>query len=123
MIDKLSDQEKSDLLFRLTGWVETTLYFSEEEATVPGWGNYETMEVIERLDLYNPLHMALAWRVLNWAIGDPSFGHDVDHWLWNDGLGYDLPNLPPADAQRQWLDKILTLAIEAGIVDIKSTAP
>ena len=73
---------------------------------------------MQAVNLYDPANMALAWRVLNWAIGDPSFGHDVDHWLWNEGIGYDLLNLAHDVAQRAWLDKVLTLAIEAGLVEL-----
>ncbi len=64
--------------------------------------------------LYNPANMALAWRVLNWA-----FANFVDIWLEETFRAW-VPNplytLPPADAQRAWLDKILTLAIEAGML-------
>ncbi len=66
-------------------------------------------------NLYQPVFMFLAWRVLNWAMGDrqiqgiADFGlsSEIGPWLWI---------MPPAEAQRAWLDKILTLAIEAGMI-------
>ena len=62
--------------------------------------------------------MALAWRVLNWATdidGPWTFAiakgdFELEGWLFSN------PIWKKADAQRLWLDKILELAIEAGIV-------
>jgi hypothetical protein len=129
-IDEMTDQEKSVLLARAVGWE-----FSRHECGEPRWswvdenGQQISGSIHDRVVqvsddrsslvspmLYSPQRMALAWRVLNWAVSDPGFGWEVDGWLWNDGLGYDLPNLEPADAQRQWLDKVLELAIEAGLI-------
>ena len=61
--------------------------------------------------------MLLAWRVLNWAIdSDLSARARADVMA----LFYvDKPSaleMSPAEAQRAWLDKILELAIEAGMV-------
>lgn len=65
----------------------------------------------------NPHLMGWAWRVLNWAFDTltpplhaeterryDAICEKVEWWL------------PPAEAQAAWLDKILELAIEAGMV-------
>jgi hypothetical protein len=57
--------------------------------------------------------MPLAWRVLNWA-HETALCRD-----YADGVGKILHFWSPsADAQRAWLDKILELAIEAGLVEV-----
>jgi hypothetical protein len=77
-------------------------------------------------NLYDPENMALAWRVLNWAAkkfhyGDSySAGYRIDDWIMDEPIvkgdgAYNIWDLPPAEAQRAWLDKILELAIEAGL--------
>jgi hypothetical protein len=115
MIDGLSDQEKSVILAKAMEWNLKT-----HEVAIGGYLFRPDDSERWTNNLYDPANMALAWRVLNWGISDPGFGHEVDAWLWDEGLGYDIPNLPPTDAQRFWLDKILTLAIEAGIVEVSS---
>lgn len=73
----------------------------------------------------NPHLMAWAWRVLNWAaenqttikgayIANLRVKDEMYDWLLYDGNIWDMP---PADAQTLWLDKILSLAIEAGLVE------
>jgi hypothetical protein len=60
-------------------------------------------------------NMALAWRALNWA--DRTFSHlhtDYDQCAL-ETLGVHSGMLP-AEAQAAWLDKILELAIEAGMI-------
>ena len=68
-------------------------------------------------DIYDPANMGLAWRVLNWAYAryaDEEFPGFIN--LIRTDLLWYLYELPPADAQRAWLDKILELCIEAGLV-------
>ena len=73
-------------------------------------------------NLYAPANMALAWRVLNWSLGKNSdikedvmmAVFDVDGWRC---AIHDLLRVTPEKAQRAGLDKILSLAIEAGMVD------
>lgn len=81
------------------------------------------------IDIYDPANMALAWRVLNWALEQAKptsdevwalpLGDELFGWLSafspnDDGLS--VFELPPAEAQAAWLDKILELAIKAGMV-------
>ena len=132
MIDKLSDQEKSVMLAKAMGW--TALYWSNRDF----WSSWyhlvdENNRKIKRrgihkntgdvfhslmVDLYKPSNMALAWRVLNWA-------HETGLCRrYADGVGKNIHFWDaPADAQRAWLDKILTLAIEAGLVAKPSDKP
>jgi hypothetical protein len=57
--------------------------------------------------------MALAWRVLNWA-HETALCRD-----YADGVGKILHFWSsPAGAQRAWLDKILELALEAGLAEV-----
>lgn len=97
-----------------------------------GW--YHRMPVNEAWkffpNLYDPANMALAWRVLNWAAtqtktvkaqkggGDESWQESWATFI-DDAINgnLDMYSMPPAAAQRAWLDGILGLAIEAGMVD------
>ena len=101
-ICKMSDQEKSWHLCSVADIPK------EKELSMSGDGpewEFTTPNLYEVDDDDNPIHMPLAWRVLNWA--ETMFPPD-----------YMLAHgLPPADAQRLWLDKILELAIEAGIIE------
>ena len=114
MIDKMKPEEKSVVLARLCGWhVERTgsdIWVSNSEndylfkirLSGPGY-------------LYNYKWMFLAWRVLNWACENFSTNDYIDivRWFW----GSQNFRVPPAEAQTAWLDKILSLAIEAGMVN------
>lgn len=67
-------------------------------------------------NLYDPANMALAWRVLSFAIDNFSIPnhHFALRAMVNDMAFF---TMPIAAAQRAWLDKILTLAIEAGMIE------
>ena len=107
-IDELSDQEKTVMLARLCRWAikndgGRTWVTCQDEA-------YSTT------NLYQPIFMMLAWRVLNhvWSYQHLSENQIV---TWSYAIGYAIDgSIPPADAQRTWLDMILSLAIEAGMV-------
>ena len=81
-------------------------------------------------NLYDLTNMALAWRVLNWALEKAAhitepFSLIFDKWYFGFFFGEErgdefykiLPTLEPAQAQAAWLDKILELAIEGGLVE------
>ena len=117
--------EKSAMLMKAMGW-------HQEEGVERGWipdihdaecDEVELPSLYELygewpIDLYQPVTMALAWRVLNWAYGCPTYesgalglvpyGHILGELVFN----------PPAEAQAAWLDKVLELAIAAGLVTI-----
>lgn len=69
-------------------------------------------------NLYAPENMALAWRVLNWANGNQMI---MDYWQETTYVEHEMFVywfvLTPQEAQTAWLDKILQLAIEAGVVE------
>ncbi len=116
-MNDMSDQEKSVLLAKAMGW--RVFRSGNIQAKLDG-SQWMTK------DLYDPANMALAWRVLNWANSQKHYyagfqGYSglmfdfLYHWLFSDETFFELS---PADAQRLWLDKILELAIEAGLVEV-----
>ena len=107
-IDELSDEQKTIMLARLCGW-NTVQYGSKTWVTCQD-------EPFSTTNLYQPIFMLLAWRVLNWAIENlPKFMRIIEeNFLLIGVLPYFI--IPPAEAQRAWLDRILSLAIEAGMV-------
>jgi hypothetical protein len=116
----MSDQEKSVMLARAMGWHQdidggwawtiqpNTLYL----------GSYSAVNFKPPPDLYDPANMALAWRVLqwHWESDKHDFHADFDDW-WH---GQSEPMYAKADAQRAWLDKCLSLAVEAGLVEVEA---
>ena len=135
-ISKMTDQEKSLALAKLCGWVKQEgiawafhpsglgNYYSHLATLL----NYKPEHITP--NLYDPANMALAWLVLNWAMEQTEpmvirtsrwapepfpvdFGSEVDYWL---SEKVDIARKPPAEAQRAWLDEIVELAIEAGLV-------
>jgi len=116
MIDNLTDEQKSVLLAKAMGWrvhydPENVLHL--KPTGTEQWYRGDAPRI--SCNLYHPARMALAWRVLNWA-----WEQKTDDWLWSwilDECCLD-GGIPPADAQRLWLDKILEMAIEAGIAEV-----
>lgn len=117
-INELTTREKSAMLATAMGWHRGDdrydkffLYDGDNEridahSSVP--------------DLYLTLYMPLAWRVLNWA-NDQLYDMPDDaisaKWLNEiEGLWDSLYADKATEAQAAWLDKILSLAIEAGMV-------
>lgn len=116
----------SVLLGMLVGWITTDEVFHHYHPPSGGGAsvNHRRGQVIGNIfglvpTLYNPANMPLAWRVLNWAFSNlpGKTGQSREFWdflhgqeYWDQGY---LWNTPPEVAQRTWLDKILTLAIQA----------
>lgn len=82
------------------------------------------LEHFKLFDLYDPANMALAWRVVSWLC-KPSVAIVPNHddWRFYAGLKfrvwftkYDIEYITDDTPQRAWLDKILELAIAAGMV-------
>ena len=128
-ISKLSDEQKTDMFAYLCGWRKVWADNNSMvllDANGRGVG-YRLMRSGEALpNLYDVQNMALAWLVLNWASSNKSLHpeeRDEMQYKMQEWLTYHvgwLDILPPADAQRLWLDKILELAIEAGLVDLRA---
>ena len=131
-IDNLNDQEKSTLLFEAMGW-----QMCNTASTNPSksWRVHDGQDRIVDyvwfpkdytddsppvVDLYSPAHMSLAWRVL----GEEGIRHYLPNdWVWafEDYLIDEfecLENLVGhPGAIEMCLDKILSLAIEAGLIE------
>jgi len=116
MPDNLSDEQKSVMLAKAMGW--QVVEHNKRRCTIGHIG--ERIGVIDYpFNLYAPANFALAWKVLNWATEYGRKNNEEMVLWWMDVL---LCNYPPADAQRLWLDKILELAIEAGLVEVDDVA-
>lgn len=133
-INELTPVKKSVMLAGLIPEWEVVLVWSWGDAwMVRVKDTEETLLTINMarsgLSLYsvddrgNPLFMPLAWRVLNWADKTlnrityrlPMTYGDVFQLWWEESTVFDMP---PAEAQVAWLDKVLQLAIEAGLVQL-----
>jgi hypothetical protein len=124
-INDMSDEEKSGLLVVLMGWEFT---FVPETAATESYHlvrdrDGKFVDVAGFTDLYSTSNMALAWRVHLWALKSDIYD-SYRYWLqqgtgWaGDKLWWEAP-----DPQRAWLDKILSLAIEAGLLDSQPAQP
>ena len=125
MFDELSDQEKSVMLAKLWGWemeYEPPKY-RNDYGTAFLMSNGKPLHAVQFRypaaypsipNLYDPVNMSLAWLGLNWADTNLKGYDALDLYFWWDKGS--LLSLPPEKAQRAWLDKILELAIEAGML-------
>ena len=125
-IDKLTDQEKSVMLARVIGWRINAHgdMFEIPDTSVDNVGWKWRSNFYSGVDA----SMEQAWLVLNWAaqrndgISDYGWPYTVAEGIdeifrYEDDDDLSLWDKDPADAQRAWLDQILTLTIEAGLVD------
>lgn len=112
-ISKMSDREKSLLLAKAMGLLKRVgmvWYWKDEHADYV-IGSPKRLET-QVPDLYDPVNMALAWRVHLWAVDHKVIGLNYIRWF-DSGIACWLQE----DAQRLWLDQILELAVEAGIIE------
>jgi hypothetical protein len=112
-MNDMSDQEKSVLLAKVA-----QLEIEYEPIVLMGLVQTHTRkETIEYFvpDLYDPTNMYLAWRVHLWALEARGIRNPYWNFWANSPYVWILE-----DAQRLWLDKILELAIEAGIVEVEA---
>jgi hypothetical protein len=136
-IEGLSTQEKSVLLAKAAGWRADNLplpggvwkrVIVDENGIdlglTPLGSGVERKEVemvfSKQSDLYRPNNMPLAWRIMN-ELHRPlvSTSMFLSFEKWWECANPPIWWLEPADAQAAWLDKILSLAIEAGIVKVE----
>ena len=88
-INEMNPQEKSVLLAKAAG-------------------------IIEDRNLYYPANMALAWLVHLWGLDIVDAVGSWKYVSWWENMAI----FGEDDAQRLWLDKVLELAIEAGLVEV-----
>lgn len=123
-IKDFTDIEKSVILAKLCGW---EVREEDTRAGIRIWikaSNYRHATT----DLYKPEFMALAWQVLNWAWYkiitvrnskntlthmDSMMFYITEFCMGND----DLFAMASEEAQRRWLDEILKLSIEQGLIE------
>lgn len=138
-ISELTTQEKSFMLARLMGWrianlplpgnVWKRVLVDEKDydlGLVPYGGGITRVEMelkpTKKLDFYQEANMHLAWRVLSWASDTAADGLDpetANNWIHQiDYLLMDRwRNSTAEEVQTEWLDKVLELAIAAGLVE------
>ena len=109
----MNDQEKSVMLARAMEWTVTASLTNDRQYISPP-NRPDSEDYIT--DLYDPANMALAWRVHLWAHYSAEVNHGYRYRNW---CIRDTDTLFNENAQRLWLDKILELAIEAGLVEVK----
>lgn len=108
--------EASAILARLMGWkVEPDIYYLDTML-------FTELDGTERIgvNLYHPGDMSLAWRVLNWIMTYPMDTEEAYQFRAKFQLRTnfgELLSLSADKAVRFWLDKILELANEAGMLD------
>ena len=132
-VNDWSDEQKSVMLAKAMGWEPTPAPMPDVPLLVmfktnSGEPLYSTSVLCQMsLDnfwerhmpnLYYTQHMSLAWRVLNWAMDSNLSARARADIM---ALFYvDKPSaleIPPADAQRMWLDKIIELVIDPDMVE------
>ena len=126
-INNLSDMKKSRLLSRLV-----LGEYPKDRCPVCGWhlkdnpsegcvvNNCSTRPTPEKradepCNYYHPSNMSQAWQVMNWAVKNLNI---PNHHFQLREMVNDISffTQPPSEAQRVWLDKILALTIEAGMI-------
>lgn len=130
-IDKMSDEQKSVMLAKLCGWsfFEHMQYYyyllvdayDNELAYLPDYYNEFENDGNGRPNLYDPANMSLAWKCIEWVTAPPktlkmseaALNTKFGYWWQGNAMWAETA----ADAQRAWLDKILSLAVEAGMVE------
>ena len=117
-ISKLSTEQKDIMLANLLG---LTWDYSQNLSSASNIWIHDAAAGISISSFYDPSCMQYAWRVLNWA--NERELSDIPA-TWGDYIldntcpeALELFSMPPAEAQAAWLDKILELATEAGMVD------
>ena len=117
-VDEMSDREKSVMLAKAMGWAVGK--FSGHTPLFGLPSDYGVGVIDWYDDFYDPANMALAWRVHLWAIGGNDIWQEYNHFC-KENLTHNSMIAPFwcfPDAQRLWLDKVLELLIEAGLVEL-----
>ena len=112
-INEMSEEEKSVALSVLMGWrwisrLDDSQHVIDADGVILNAGRY--------MNLYTSENMVLAWRALNWAWLHSPIHEDISSWWYERGTHDYLPAISQDKAQAAWLDKILELAIETGLV-------
>jgi len=131
-ISDMNDRQKSVTLAALRGWQVSE--HEHEHVYIKRDEQQFAITLTHPFYLYDKELMWLAWDVLNWAgsqvpqeVTAPGGSLTISSWtgrlrhFWKESQWAErgklfLYSMPPAEAQRLWLDKILSLAIEAGMV-------
>ena len=135
MIDKLTDQAKSVLLIHAMGYVYTRHYDNDgyfggftdiylgDEIFSTVWSLKPSDDWEAKFNLYDLEHFLESWKVLNWAETNGPFcqwpsgktrsPHNIFSSWWRE---QDIWGDDAEVAMRLWLDKILELLIESGLV-------
>ena len=119
MENELSDQEKSVMLAKAMGVDWRIIPLSEFDDIYADSAETVILDpdnvLIGYGTLYDPANMALAWRCHLWAWRHVDIYTRYRNW-WRHHT--EMSPMGKPDAQRLWLDKILELAIEAGLIEV-----
>jgi len=118
-IEDLHDGQKSIIIVSLMGRLikdsqNPKLYGMQTWQPISYDEPGETVKKFPVPNFYNPQNMQYAWRVLNWVWGSRLAEQYLQWRLERD----ETPEtMPPNLAVQLWLDKILELANENGMID------
>jgi hypothetical protein len=118
-ISEMGDMEKSIVLARLA-WRERAgevgaVFCDDKDSII--WG-YPFC-----VSLYRQENFHTVWRALTWALKTRTIGPDLFRYLFSPDGRKEVFGVSPVDAQRAIIDKILELAIEAGLIRYRTKEP
>lgn len=143
-IEGLTPRQKSVMLAKMMGWAvevfptgnyewrgeQYRAYWTgpngeELSADKVGYSEQEAAEV-QMVNFYSVKNFNKAWQVLGWVsdtAGSGRLGGDTSN-QWISAIDYLLMdrwrNSTAEEVQAEWLDKTLSLAIEAGLVELQT---
>ncbi len=131
-IESLNEQQKSVLLAKVMNWVQQVKSYGDESVVAIGGQTVATVdtdlipdeglpELYFMPNLYDPANMALAWECHLWMLKreidalNPFKTQKQPYMKWcKDGFPWIFKT-----AQQIWLDRVLELAIAAGLVELE----
>lgn len=118
-----SQQQKSNALCRAMGWRlvvfphmgGTTGYTALHDGEETLWTKWFDSEEPPTFNLYDPIHVHLAWQILPWVYHHHSLGvgDELDRW-WMHWQPIRYSSLH--SVQEHWLDRCYNILLKRGII-------